>query len=212
MDYDTIRYDTAIRRDSFWKGITKESVGRWIASLLHEKKQLEDLWRGSQLESLGINEKRRDTLISEIDEELKLARFYMGHFKRMKEPNFNEWVFKRASEPQMPYNDGNIAAPSWIRTNGKIKAFIEVKDNVSSVRISLAVKNDNQYLHFCEKPGEISYANLRKKESVDTKVVELKAVAEQLFRKYEYPQYCDELRRKKTLDVLLHLLPDDKDY
>ena len=195
-----IHYETRIRR-TFFRDISKESVGNRIRDLEHEKKALKDLRYGIK-ESLGICDNRIQELNNLIDEELKLMKFYLGYFKEQAQPDFNKWAFKAGYKK----NDWSEPCDAWIRSNGRIKIFVKIRKGASSVKVWLEIENSNSYLSFYEKDNTEQFAtSLRKAESVDKYTNELKEKADGIFRDYQYPQYCQEQMQFNEVNTLLHI-------
>lgn len=201
-----IDFTMRVKRD-FWQGVNKEAVGKHIQELERSQKALKEMSYAAE-KTFGINEDLINEMLREIERELEYARFYFSHLKRQKAPDFNKWIYAENVKDNDHWSDSPVHN-EWSRDNGKIKVIIQIKQNNASTRLSLHIKNagklDFAGLAYVHSTKELSYVNLRKKESIESQVEEYKQEAEKLFAKHQLPRYCKEKADMELVEGLLHV-------
>lgn len=190
--------------------VDDKKVGEYLKMLKQKQKKIGNLVY--ELPSIAHKNEIFEELKRVINEEIKHCEFYFEYNKKQRKcPFFNKWVFyKPEDRPDISYSwvkENAIAQKknAWIITNGRIMAVIEIIDNISSIKVVLTIKNDSSTFSFIDRDKEITYKNLRKKESVDKFVEELKnhAVFKE-FTKNLFP-YGREVNNVETMLKILHV-------
>lgn len=192
-----------IVRREIWKGVNPEGVGAYVKELEETKRELEKLPYSAD-RMFGID-KRKKEIIDSIDHEIALCRFYFELNRRKKEPNFNEWVFLKKEDRQKALNEYDrwrVRGDSWTKTNGKIRATIDIETPLTMKKITLSIRNDAKNLNFTDTE-DIATSNLKSEASINNKIAEYKEKAEMLFAEHQFPRYCYE---KRSFDILKELL------
>lgn len=204
--YTETHFDTVIKRtDFFWKGINPESVGRYIHQLKTEKKSVECAF--DVIDSpFNLNRDFLKGIIRAFDNEIELAEFYLELYKAKKNKNFDRWVFITEEERNKGVEDSwrEKSGDCWQRSNGRVKAVIEIKKNEVSIKVSLSIENDSK-MTFIEKTKDVDSSNLRNEDSIKNKIEEYKIVGERILNQTVYPTYCYEKRQFDALKNLLQI-------
>lgn len=156
--------------------------------------------------------KTTDSVAQKIKEllsnELQMATIYLDIHERKKAKDFDQWTFVKKEDRDDFDNTWNASSwgDLWIRNNGKTKVQIEIKDNLSSTRITLRISNESRYMDFVYGYGkEISRKVLYKQESIDRYIETLKAMAVDQMNDHLFPTYCIEQRNFEKMKELLHI-------
>ena len=188
-----IQTTIAIRRSSgLWGGVSSETVKRYREELEELKERLDafsfiyehNLFGGEVLKAL------RD----EIEGEIKYCLFYEEFKLRLSEPTFSEWVFTMKPKGEQ-----------WTKTNGRIKAIIELDRTGIMVKVTLRYENDSRNLIFYEENRytKSPYWHLKSDASIMAKVQELRKEANAFLNEHLNPLYSQY--EAKLLRELLHL-------
>jgi hypothetical protein len=202
-----VSIDSIVVRDDFWHGVDKPAVKAY-------KRELEKLIKNannidfSLRRAFFIGREQTDSLSSTIKREIKYCDFYLEIIGERSKPGFNQWKFIKAIDRpgRFSYQDsGSEYGDCHTRSNGKIKVIINVKNNVTTTRVSLDIQNDSSVLDFASGLKELSYKNLRNEISIKNEVERLKEVAEGLFAERQFPTCCRERKQMEILKTLLNI-------
>ncbi len=174
-----IEIDISIRRSNhFYSAFGRDSVKDYLKEIIQIKEKIKKHTHFDLDRVFAISRDQIDKIIAGLDEEEKYCNFYLDLIKQKKSKNFNTWVFLKNKDRQEEDWRRETLGDCWVITNGKVKATINIKDNITSTKVSLEVQNDNKHLVFYSKstyaPKEINYTNLRNKESIKNKIIEFK--------------------------------------
>ena len=190
-----------IEKRYFWKPIDSASVGGRIRELGRQKKDIEKC-KYEITGLIGISTEKMGEYICALDDEIKLCKFYYEYNKKAKDEQFNTWKYEESFKP----HDYVVARPCWVRTNGKLRAIINLVSGISTTDVKLTIENDSKCLEFMEKAVEVvSSRHLKNKESINAEIERLKKMAELKFKEHEFPRYKLEVKRFENLKKLLHI-------
>ncbi len=203
--YVETKFETIIKRtDFFWKGISLKSVGEYLNRLNADKDAMEKAF--NVIDSpFNLDRDYIADFLRAFDNEIELAEFYLELYKARKNPNFDKWVFLTEEERNKGLEEDSWRKKSgdaWERSNGRVKAIIIIKDNTTSTKVSLTIKN-NSKMTFIEGEKEINSSNLHNKESIKKKIEEYKVNAESILKDTIFPLYCYEKRQFDNYKELL---------
>lgn len=200
------------RMNSFFyaQEVTDKKVGIYLKMLKQKQKKLGDLVY--ELPSIAHKNEIFEGIKRVIEDEIKYCEFYFEYNKKKRKCSYlNKWVFyKPEDRPDLVYDWNKEQAISqkknaWIITNGRVMAVIEIIDKISSIKVMLTIKNYSEIFSFVDRYKEITYKNLRKKESVDKFVEELKnQVIQEIFPSHLLPS-GREYHNVETMLKLLHI-------
>lgn len=190
--------------------VNDKKVGAYLKMMKQKKKKLGDLIY--ELPSIAKENKIFEEIKRVIDEEIKCCEYYFEYNKKQRKcPYFNKWVFyKPEDRPDITdswvrENVINQKKNAWIVTNGRVMAVIEIIDKISSIKVMLTIKNDSETFYFADRYKEITYKNLRKKESVDAFIEKLKNhVIQEIFPSNRY--LLASRREYYNVETMLKLL------
>jgi len=196
--------EMSIRRYAhFWRGVTPESVGAYLKTLRQQRKQFDDA-EFSLPQPFRLHDSARRDVIDAFDREIRLGEFYFELRGKRKEAGFDTWVFTPREDRKEPYGWRTPKGDAWTRSNGRIKAEIELDWTRTMTRVSLRLENDSDQLVLYSREGgaEVSHRHLRNEKSIQAEVERLKNHAEEVMRKHLLPER--EARERELLrDVLL---------
>lgn len=191
--------------------INDEVVGAYLKILNEKHEKIEELKLEIPYSMRDSIEKTLEELLHRIETEIKVCKFYFEYNqKKRKLEYFNQWkLLKKEDRPDLvsSWEKESPHGEAWVMTNGRIMSIIEIKDNVSSIRVSLKIKNDSEFFNFVSSqygPKEICYKNFRKKESAAEHAEELKNYAAEILKKDLLPS-SEEYGNTEILLKLLHL-------
>ena len=196
------------KRNLFFHGevVNIEKVVNYKKQILYFQQWLNDYYLD---EVFFVKKERLDSLKRFCNDEIKICDFYLSYPKIQRSPDFNVWIVteeKNRLKQDRLYREGYQKEGKAItKTNGKIKAIIEVKENQLSTRITLFIINDNKYLRFCDKQ-KYSEKNLRSKESIEKEIERLKQQADTIFWSLVYPKYSNEIREMDIYKELVWVI------
>jgi hypothetical protein len=176
------------RREHFWHGVTPEAVGAYLKALRKQRKLVEKNEFAIPRPFRMSTEACRDVLRL-LDREIRLGEFYFELRGKMKKPDFDTWVFTKQADRKPQCGWRTPRGDIWMRTNGRVKAEIEVDATKAMTRVSLRLKNDTEKLSFYEPDGhEISCRHLRNKRSIQAEVRCLKQHADKALGEHLLPR------------------------
>jgi len=132
------------------------------------------------------------SLLAEIDQELEYCLFYDEYQNRKAStPNLGEWVFTKQEDIEPEYSWREVPGEQWTKTNGRIKATIQLDRTSLMVKITLEYKNDSNHLKFYEAPyrEKPSVTHLKSENSISDKIQELKNEADAFLMANLSPHY-----------------------
>ena len=193
---------TIYREYNLYNGVSNENVGAYIKELKITLKELETSYI---FKKLTYSEGKVDDLRVILNDEIEKCEFYFEFSRRRKkEPHFNEWVFLKSKERIDNYywNENNDC---WQKTNGKLKATIEIDTSGKMTQLSLWIQNDSKKITFWERRAELEHKHLSNANSISMQISKYKEKAEAVFREHQYPLYCKEQRNIRLLEKLMHI-------
>src|SRR3990167_288577 len=119
------------RNNFFFKEINTEMVVKYKKQLLTFQEWLEDNYFDNVF---FVSKGRLERLKNLCKDELEICDFYLSYPALQKNPNFNEWVTieeKDRAKERYQREGTQREGMAIIKTNGKVKAIIEVKDNIT---------------------------------------------------------------------------------
>ncbi|GAH65352.1 unnamed protein product, partial [marine sediment metagenome] len=124
--------------------------------------------------------------------------------RKARKDNFNQWTFFKEEDRPKLYDWCKPQGDCWVIGNGRMKATISIKDGITT-KIWLELENDSEHLEFYHREqAEKCIKHLRKKESIEQYIHELKIHVEHtVFPKNLYP-YTREKYNMELLEKLLH--------
>lgn len=196
-----INYILNVRR-MFYPCVSTETVQVYLKELTKFKDELHTMHFTYLHNLFGCRDLLKE--IQElIDKEINFCSFYFEYQKRCEsEPNFNQWIFKNEEDIISRWE---VHGEQWIKTNGKIKAIIQLDRSGKRVKISLSFENDSSTLGFMDRyvKNKFRSVHLKNETSIANKVSDFKMKADVYLSEHEYPQYCAEKTSIETLNKLL---------
>lgn len=194
---------TMPRNQWLWRGVSPKSVGEYLKQLRREQKRFDD-GEFALPRPFRLSDDARCKVLTLIDDEIRLAEFYFELRGRRKEPDFDQWVFVQREDRQ-PQGWREPTGDVWVRSNGRLKAEIEIDRTRTMVRVSLRLQNDSDQLIFYLRDGgrEICHRFLRNKASIESEVARLKQHAESEIQRHLLP--CRAQCEQDILGQLLHV-------
>lgn len=196
------------RHQYFWKGISVETVKMYKDDLEKKRDSIKESgWRIQEISNSYIS-----TVVNTIEKEIKYCEFYLDHFEKMKEPDFDKWIFTKEND-RTDVSDWQKAqrGDCWARSNGKIHVTIDVKDTLKTTRISLHITNDNSILDFTSDTydNELEYRNLRNEESIKSYITYLEKKSERLLEEHCFPYYNRNSNNYNVFCTLMHVKKEE---
>lgn len=192
-----------LRSNFYWNDIDEDLVKRNIETLQKWKKQVDDARMIFSCLSSRFTAERKEAL----DQEIKLCKFYLEYLERKQEPGFGVWQFYLNKDRDDVHEwQKEKAGDCYTKTNGKIRATVNLYDNGKTTKVSLEISNDSSILDFFYHPSycEIEYKHLKNKDSIKEYIEELKEKAEQIFQEYQFPRWDDTVNNYRALCQLVH--------
>lgn len=190
------------RNRFFFKEVNTEMVAKYKQQLLTFQEWLGDNYFD---DVFFVSKERLEYLKRICTDELEICDFYLTYSSVARQSTFDKWVTIEEKERDSENREGTQReGKAIIKTNGKIKAVIEIKDNTTTTKITLSIQNDNKFLQFWKDRTEcISERNLRNEKSINEEIEHLKEVADKQMQ--EHPYYSQEQREWK---IYLQLVAD----
>ena len=193
---------TMERQSYLWNGVNKENLGKGIKILKETLKEMEKSYSFMRLTQ--INEDLLRDIRRTIEEEIEYCKFFYEICKREKEKTFNEWVYI-PKEKRVMRHDWVTPIACWCKSNGRMKAIIEIDETGKRTKISLKIVNDSEILDFLDRNKDFGYKNLGNEVSIANQVEEYKEIADKYLEEHKFPRYCSEKRNMETLKELLRI-------
>lgn len=192
-------------RRRFWSGFTASAVDEYLKELKDFQETLKKF--GWEYESVlfGSN-KLLKSIENIITDEIKYCEFYIEHQKRKEDVNFQKWIFTKNDNIKPLFEWNKPVGDEWTRSNGRIKATIKIDRSGIMKKLTLFYMNDNQYLNFTENRSSsdpVIKSHLRNEDSINKRIIEMKAVAETYQREHLFPLYTLEYSNFTYLENLL---------
>lgn len=199
-----ITTEITIRRSSgLWGGTSPETVKRYREELEKLKKELDGFGFIYEHNLLGSEELMK-SLKGEIDQEIEYCLFYDEYRNReASDSNLGKWVFMKQEDIKPEYDWLKVPGEQWTKTNGRIKAIVQLDRTGIMVKITLEYKNDSEHLKFYERPYALKLptAHVKSEDSINAKVQELKNEADTFLEDNLNPLYS-----QYEIDLLKQLL------
>jgi len=204
-----IVFDLQIRREtSFWREFNTELVQDYVRRLQEAKEELKKI-RWVYESKLWGNRSLIDGMINEIDTELKYCQFYEEYAEREKtDPMLNMWVFTKKEDIKPVREWMKPQGDRWIKTNGRIRATIEIDRSGVMTKITLEYDNDSDSIEFLDRHRRnksYNVAHLRNEDSIQQRISDFKEIADEFMIQHLFPTYYKEKWNYKILLKFLHI-------
>lgn len=139
---------------------------------------------------------------AKLQDEIKYCKFYLELQERKKEPNFNKWIFHKKEEIKPEWS---VQGDQWIKTNGRIKAIIEIDRSGKMTKINAKFRNDSETLEFTDyyHHPKIRASHAKNPQSIKEKIEQYKEYADKFLKERQFPQYNEEQRSFTLLKQIL---------
>ena len=206
MKMETFDFNLTVNRNwySFKEGVTQVAVHKRLENL---KAYLEWVSRGpgwTARHNLFLSEELMKKMVNRLKEEISYCEFYLELQKRKTDPNFDKWVFVE-KDPNAGEYDYGTKHDRWVRTNGRVKAIIELDTSRKMTKISIHFRNDSPALQFTnqyDKP-ELNPSHAKNAESVTKKTETYIQYADRFLKEHMFPQCNEEVRMFNLLKEIL---------
>ena len=144
-----------IRRGSvLWGGVSPDAVQRYRQELEELKKELDSFSFVYDLNLLG-SKTLMEGLQAVITEEITYCQFYDEYrIREASDSSLGQWVFTKQEDTEPLYHWQEVPGDQWTKTNGRVKAIIQLDRTGTMVKITLEYKNDSEYLKINVDPGD----------------------------------------------------------
>ena len=205
-----INFDIYIRRETmFWDDFSSSYVQEYAIKLQEAREELNKI-RWVYESKLWGNRSLIDKMINEIDTELKYCQFYEEYAEREKtDPMLNTWVFIKKEDVKPVREWMKPQGDRWIKTNGRIKATIEIDRSGVMTKLTLRYENDSASIEFMDRyrsNKSENIAHLRNEESIKQRISDFKEQVNQEIKQRMFPIYYTEKRNYDVFKKLLHIL------
>jgi len=194
--------EISIRRTfALWQEFSAKSVEIYLKELNEMKEKLKAIgwdYQRSLFGSKDLLEKLENSLGTEIS----YCNFFKEYLTRRLEANFDLWVFTKKEDIKTLYEWKKPQGDQWTKTNGRVKATIQLDRSGAMVKISLEFENDSLQLQFLEHK-ECQPCHVKTESSIAEKVQAFKTYADAFMKEHEMPRYCSE---RAEYDILQKLL------
>ena len=165
-----IEFNLNIRREtSFWREFSSSLVQDYVRKLQEAKEELKKI-RWVYESKLWGNRSLIDEMINEIDTELKYCQFYEEYIEREKTDSMlNTWVFTKKEDIKQIREWMKPQGDRWTKTNGRIRATIEIDRSGVMTKITLEYDNDSDSIEFLDRHRRnksYNVAHLRNEDSI----------------------------------------------
>lgn len=146
--------------------------------------------------------KKIETVLSE---EISYYKFYLEFQAKQKEPNFNKWVFTPKERVVKEYSHQETH-DQWTKTNGRIRAIVEIDKSGKMTKISVRFRNDSEALKFIDNyygQPKIKPAHAKNIQSITQNIEKYKQISDEFLQEHLFPPYNAE---KRSFDILKKLL------
>jgi len=197
-----------LRRDSYHFNAESfsEDVKRYLTALEEAKELLKNsAWTVNRL--LLNDSSMEKNVMEEIEREIKYCKFYLDLQERQSNESLNQWVFNKKEDIEQPDYYREPTGEQWVKSNGRIKAIIQFDRTKKMVGLEVKFKNDNQILNFYDSYYDNENlsrkSHLKSPESINERVEEYKAYADEVMKNRLFPKWNQELNNFHLLQKLL---------
>ena len=194
------------REPFFWQEVSPKMVEAYLKELNEAKETLRNFGFAYEHSLFGSG-KLLDSLNRNIEREISYCEFYKEYNHRHEtEPNFNQWILTKVEDIKTAGEWDKPQGEQWTKTNGRVKAIIQFDRSGLRVKITLKFKEDCNALKFLPDYNwqkQIPTAHLQNEKSIETKVKEFKAMADDFLSQKLLPRYEPA---ETNLDILKKLL------
>jgi len=194
------------REPSFWQEVSPKMVEAYLKELIEEKEALNKFGFAYEHTLFG-SKNLLDKLNQSINSEISYCEFYKEYNRRREtEPNFSQWILTRKEDIKVVQTWDPPQGEQWTKSNGRVKAIIQFDRSGLTVKITLKFEEDCEALKFLPDYNwqkQIPTAHLKNEESIEAKVKEFKAKADEFLSQHLFPRYEPA---QTNLDILKRLL------
>lgn len=188
----------------FYHDISVSNVTTYLEELTAFKEKINNISGDYEYRLFGSGELIRQ-INDAIDNEVSYCNFYLDYLNRMQEKNFNQWVFTKKEDVPDLYGWRKATCDQWTKTNGRIKATIELDAGKSMTKISLSFKNDSGHLVFYERNrDEFAPSHAKNPDSINMRIAFFKKYADDYLLTHQHPHTRD-FYTTQQLNELLHI-------
>lgn len=191
-------------RTRLWNGVNLEGVSKYLNELVASKQKINDIALEYQWTLYG-SKSLIEQMNNALNEQIEICNFYLDHLNRMQEKDFNQWVFTKKEDVPNLYGWIKATCDQWTKTNGRIKAKIELDRSGAMTKITLSYDNDSKHLKFYDSyrhKDDETVTHAKNEQSIEERIELLKARADIFLKLNQYPQGMWSVT---TLNELMHI-------
>lgn len=200
-------FNLVIKRESydFQNGVNPETIKQRLQALTEYYEWLHKEGGWTARRHLFLSEELVGAIEKQLQQEISYCKFYLEIQEKMPKPNFNKWIFAKKGEPGYEDDWQKPNCEQWVKTNGRIKAIVEIDRSGKMTEIRVQFKNDSGTLTFIDyySHPKIKPSHVKSPESITERIKEYKQYADKFLKEHMFEQYNEEARSFNLLKKIL---------